>query len=150
MSIKPILYIILINQLKRRCSQQKNNSGYDSFFPYNDNLVSPIPHMELANNSTTPIITPEEPNSVTPNLTNSPVNPNATVTGSNKNTNIETISPCKCRSAILNINSSKNDILKVEAQLSALKSYVNCNLSILRNLWWPIVIMLIFIHKRYF
>ena len=106
--------------------------------------------MELANNSTTPIITPEEPNSVTPNLTNSPVNPNATVTGSNKNTNIETISPCKCRSAILNINSSKNDILKVEAQLSALKSYVNCNLSILRNLWWPIVIMLIFIHKRYF
>ena len=33
----------------------------------------------------------------------------------------------------MNINSSKNDILKVEAQLSALKSYVNCELSILRN-----------------
>ena len=33
----------------------------------------------------------------------------------------------------MNINSSKNDILKVEAQLSALKSYVNCELSIIRN-----------------
>ena len=33
----------------------------------------------------------------------------------------------------LNINSSKNDILKVEAQLSALKSYVNCQLSIPRS-----------------
>ena len=86
---------------------KKTNSGYDPFFPYNDNLVSPVTQMELASNSATPIITPEEPNSVTPNLTNSPVNPNATVTGSNKNTNIETISPCKCRSAILNINSSK-------------------------------------------
>ena len=31
------------------------------------------------------------------------------------------------------MNSSKNNILKVEAQLSALKSYVNCELSILRN-----------------
>ena len=86
------------------------------FFLYNDNLVSPVPQMELASNSTTPIITPEEPNSVTPNLTNSPVTPNATMNGSNKNTNIETLSPCNCRSAILNINSSKNDILKVEAQ----------------------------------
>ena len=46
---------------------------------------------------------------------------------------METISPCNYRSAILNINSSKNDILKVKAQLSALKSYVNCELSILRN-----------------
>ena len=103
------------------------------FFLYNDNLVSPIPQMELASNSTTPIITSEEPNSVTPNLTNSSITPNATLNGSNKNTSIETISPCNCRSAILNINSSKNDILKVEAQLSALKSYVNCELSILRN-----------------
>ena len=80
-----------------------------------------------------PIITPEEQNSVTPNLTNSPVTPNATSTGSNKNTNIEILCPCNCRSAILNINSSKNDILKVEAQLSAIKSYVNCELSKLRN-----------------
>ena len=87
--------------------------------------------MELAINSTTPIITPEEPNSVTPNLTNSPVTLNATLTGSNKNTNIETLSPCNCRSAILNVNFRKNDILKVEARLSALKSYVNCELSIL-------------------
>ena len=109
------------------------NSGYDPFFPCNDYLVSPIPQMALANNSTTPIITPEEPNSVTPNLTNSPVIPNATLNGSNKNTNIKTLYPCNCRSAILNINSSKNDILKVEAQLSALKSYVNCELSVLRN-----------------
>ena len=29
---------------------EKNNSGYDSFFPYNDNLVSAIPQMELASN----------------------------------------------------------------------------------------------------
>ena len=71
--------------------------------------------MELARNTKMSIITHEEPNSVTPNLTNSPVTPNATLTGSNRNTNIETLSPCKCRSAILNINSSKNDILKVEA-----------------------------------
>ena len=55
------------------------------------------------------------------------------MTGSNKNTNIETLFPCNCRSAILNIISSKNDILKVEAQLSALKSDANCELSILRN-----------------
>ena len=89
--------------------------------------------MELANNSTMAIITQEEPNSVMPNLTNSPVTPNATLTCSNKNTNIETLSTCNCCSAILNINSSKNDILKVEAQLSALKSYVNCKLLILRN-----------------
>ena len=94
---------------------KKTNSGYDSFFPYNDNLVSLIPQMELASNSTTLMITPGEPNSVTPNLTNSHVTPNATLTGSNKNTNIETLSPCNCRSAIFNINSSKNDILKVEA-----------------------------------
>ena len=33
----------------------------------------------------------------------------------------------------MNINSSKSGILKVEAQLSALKIYVNCELSILRN-----------------
>ena len=26
---------------------KKTNSRYDSFFPYNDNLVSPIPQMEL-------------------------------------------------------------------------------------------------------
>ena len=84
--------------------------------------------MELASNSTTPIITPEEPNSVTPNLTNSPVTPNATLIDFNKNTNIETLSPCNCRSAILNINSSKNYILKVKAQSSAIKSYVNCKL----------------------
>ena len=84
--------------------------------------------MELASNSTTPIITPEEPNSVPPNLTNPPVTPNATLTGSNKNTNIETLSPCNCRSAILNIGSYKNDILKVEAQLSALISYVTYKL----------------------
>ena len=73
---------------------KKTNSGYDSFFPYNDNLVSLIPQMELASNSTTP---------------------HATLPGSNTNTNNETLSPCKCRSAIFNINSSKNDILKVEA-----------------------------------
>ena len=53
--------------------------------------------MELANNSTVPIVMPEETNSVTPNLTNSPVTPNATFTGFNKNTNIEIISPCDCR-----------------------------------------------------
>ena len=89
--------------------------------------------MEFASNSTTPIIMPEETNSVTLNLTNSPETPNATLAGSNKNTNIETFSSCNCRSALLIINSSKNNILKVEAQLSALKSYVNCELSILRN-----------------
>ena len=33
----------------------------------------------------------------------------------------------------MNLNVTKNDILKVEAQLSALKSYVNCEFSILRN-----------------
>ena len=43
-------------------NNKKNSSGYDSLFPYNDNLVSQIPQMELASNSTTPIITPEEPN----------------------------------------------------------------------------------------
>ena len=85
------------------------------FFPYNDNLVSVIPQMESASNSTTPVITPEEPNSVTPNLTKSPVTPNLTLSSSNKNTNFETLSPCNFRSAILNGNSSKNDILKVEA-----------------------------------
>ena len=89
--------------------------------------------MELASNSTTPIITPEEPNSVTSILINSPVTPNATLTGSNKNTNIETHSPCNCHSARLNLNSSKNNILKIEAQLSVLKSYINCKLPILRN-----------------
>ena len=112
---------------------KKPNSGYNSFFPYNDNLVSGIPQMESASNPTTPLITREEPNSVTPNLTNSPVTPNTTLTGSNKNTKFKTLSPCNCRSAILNINSSKNDILKVEAQLWALKMHVNYELSILRN-----------------
>ena len=72
-------------------------------------------------------------NSVNPNLTNSLVTPNATLTGSNKNTSIETLPLCNFRSGILIMNSSKNNILKVEAQLSALKSYVNCKLSILRN-----------------
>ena len=86
--------------------------------------------MELASNSTTSTITPEEPNSVTPNLTNFPVTPNATLTGSNKNTNILSL---QLPFSYLNINSSKNDILKVEAQLSALKSYVNCKLSIPRS-----------------
>ena len=33
----------------------------------------------------------------------------------------------------MNLNATKNDILKVDAQLSALKSYVNCEFSILRN-----------------
>ena len=66
--------------------------------------------MELTSNSTKPI-TPEESNSVAPNLINSPVTPNATLFGSNQNTNIETLSPCNCYSAPLNINSSKN-ILK--------------------------------------
>ena len=75
---------------------------------------------------------PEEPNSVTPSLINSPVPPNTPLTDSNKNTNIETLSPCNCLSAILGINSSKNDILNVEAPLSALKSYVNCELCKLR------------------
>ena len=86
-----------------------------------------------------PIITPEEPNSVTTNLShtplrpNSPVTPNATLSGSNKNADIETLSPCNCRSALLNLNSNKKNILKVKAQLSLLKRYVNCELSILRN-----------------
>ena len=40
--------------------------------------------MELAANSTTPRITQEELNYVNPNLTNSPVTPNAILTGSNK------------------------------------------------------------------
>ena len=61
---------------------KKINSCYVSFFLNNDNPVSRIPQMELASNSTTPIITPGEPNSATP--TNSPVTPNATLTGSNK------------------------------------------------------------------
>ena len=68
-----------------------------------------------------------------PNLTNYPVIPNPTLTGSNKNTNIATLSLCNCVLAILNINSSKNNILKVKAQLSVLKSSINCKLSILRN-----------------
>ena len=103
---------------------EKTNSGYDSFFPYSDNLVSRIPQMELASNSVTPIITLEEPNSVTSNLKNSPVTPNVTLTGSNKNVNIETLSPCNRRSAYLNtLNSSTNNILKVEARLSALTHY---------------------------
>ena len=77
--------------------------------------------MELASNSVTPIITLEEPNSVKSNLKNSPVTPNVTLTGSNKNVNIETLSPCNRRSAYLNtLNSSTNNILKVEARLSAL------------------------------
>ena len=100
---------------------KKSNSGYDSFFPYNYNPVSTIPPMKLASKSTTPIITPK--------LTNSPVTPNATLTGSNKNTNIETLSSClscNCRSAILNISSRLYYILRVKAQLSALESYVNC------------------------
>ena len=75
----------------------------------------------------------KEPNSVMPSLTNSPVTPNTTLTGSNKNTTIETLSPCNCCSAPLNINLSKNNILKFKAQLSALKSYANCKLSTLRN-----------------
>ena len=54
------------------------------FFPYIDNLISAIPQMELAANSTTPRITLEELNYVNSNLTNSPVTPNATLTGSNK------------------------------------------------------------------
>ena len=95
--------------------------------------MSPISQMELPSNSITPIITPDKLNSITPNLTNSPVAPNKPLTGSNKNTNIETLPPCNCRSAILGINSNKNDILKVEAQLSALKSFVNCQFSKLRN-----------------
>ena len=66
--------------------------------------------MELTSNSTKPI-TPEESNSVAPNLINSPVTPNATLFGSNKNTSIETLSPCNCHSAPLNINPRKN-ILK--------------------------------------
>ena len=63
--------------------------------------------MELASNSTNPIIMPEESNSVTPNLANSPVTPNETMTGSNENTNLETLSLCNCRSALLNTNSNQ-------------------------------------------
>ena len=63
--------------------------------------------MDLASNSTTPIITLEAPNFITLNRTNSPVTPNATLAGSNKNTNIETLPLCNCRSAPLNINLSK-------------------------------------------
>ena len=81
---------------------KKTSWGYDSFFLYNDNLVWPIPQMELASNSTTPIIQQRQKNQT----------PNATLTGSNKNTNIETLSPRNCRSAILIINSSKNDSWK--------------------------------------
>ena len=94
---------------------KKNNLGYDSVFPYNDNLALPISQMELDINSTIPIIVPKKPNSVTPNLTNSPVTSKATLTSSKTNT--ETLSPCNCRSALLNIKSSKNNIFKVEAQL---------------------------------
>ena len=43
------------------------------------------------------------------------------------------ISPCNWCSAILNLNATKNDILKVDAQLSALKSYANYEFLILRN-----------------
>ena len=81
--------------------------------------------MGLGSNPTTPIITSEEPNSVTHNLTNSPVTPTVTFTGSNKNINIETFPPCNCRSALLNINASKNSILKVEAQSSTSKRMNN-------------------------
>ena len=56
--------------------------------------------MELAANSTTPRITQEEFNYVNPNLTNSPVTPNAILTGSNKSTSIERLSPCNCLLAI--------------------------------------------------
>ena len=42
---------------------KKTSWGYDSFFLYNDNLVWPIPQMELASNSTKPTITPEKSNS---------------------------------------------------------------------------------------
>ena len=51
-----------------------------------------------------------------PNLTNSSVAPSATL-------NI----------IILNLNSSKNDILTVGAQLLALKRYENCEHSMLKN-----------------
>ena len=81
--------------------------------------------MELASNSTTPIIIPEEPNSVTSTLRNSPVALKAKLTGCNKAINDETISPCNCRSVLLNINSSKKNILKFEAHLWILKSYLN-------------------------
>ena len=50
---------------------KKASLGYDSFFSYKDNLVSPIPQTELASKSATSIITSEESNSVTPNHTNS-------------------------------------------------------------------------------
>ena len=84
--------------------------------------------MELASNLTTPLITPENPISYRPNLTNSPVTLNTTLTGSNKK-----FSPWNCHSGLLNINSSKNNILSVEAQSSASKSYVTCELSVRRN-----------------
>ena len=89
--------------------------------------------MELASNLTTPLIMPEDPISYRPNLTNSPVTLNTTLTGSNKNISIKTLSPWNCRSGLLNINSSKNNILSVEAQLSASKRYVTCELSVRRN-----------------
>lgn len=62
--VKRALLLVLVNR--------KSNSGYHLFFPYNDDLVSPIPQRDLAGNSTTPIITPEKSNSVTSNLTKSP------------------------------------------------------------------------------
>ena len=80
-------------------------------------------------NSATPITTPEELNSVTPSLTNYPLTLKATLTGSNENTNTETLSPFFL--SLLDINSCKNNILKV--QLLALKSSANCKLLILRN-----------------
>ena len=89
--------------------------------------------MDFASNSAMPIIMPEEPNFITLNLINYPVTPNATLSGSIKNTDFEILSQCNCRSALLNTNSSKNNISKVEAQLSKLKSNVNCEFSILRN-----------------
>ena len=70
------------------------------FFPYIDHLISAIPQMELAANSTTPRITQEELNYVDPNLTNSPETRNAILTGSNKSTSIERLSPCNCRLTI--------------------------------------------------
>ena len=85
MSIKPILLLtdtidITIDIIDKLVKQnvvvnkkKKNNSDYDSVFPYNDNLALPISQMELDNNSTIPIIVPKKPNSVTPNLTNSQI-----------------------------------------------------------------------------
>ena len=131
--INSIDELIKQNVVVNNNNNNKNNSGYDSFCPNKNNIVSSASLMELASNSTMAIITSEETNSVTPNLTNSPVTPDATLTGSNKNIFIERLSSCNCRSALLNINSSKNDIFKVEAQLSAFTSYVNCELLILRN-----------------